>query len=156
MKKKKIPPSSIKNGLTVEKLPPELADITTLENQLISINIPFMKIRKVPKSQTEKMDDRTVLVPLEPSDIMDTIKRTHLPRSMDESAIVSVDFKRMKGVKNTHTSGGVRPVKMVKLLAHFKDCENKFYQDVIIKCLFCSKEFSEKDKDVLAKLSIVI
>merc|ERR1712173_41699 len=97
----------------------------------------------------EKMVDRTVLVPVEPADIMDTINRTLLPRSMAESTVVSIEFKRMKSMKNTHISGGIRPVKMVKALAHFKDLKNKYYQDVIIKCVFCAKEFTESNESVL-------
>lgn len=152
MKKKIMPASSVMNGLHVERLPPELADLTDMENQLICLNIPFMKIRKVPKSQIEKMIDRTVLVPLEPSDVMDTLKKTLLPRTMDESAVVSIDFKRMKNMKNTHKSGGIRPVKLVKILAYIKDCKNQFYQDVIIKCLFCPREFHGDDTDVYSHI----
>ena len=109
---------SIKNGLEVDKLPLELADLTNLENTLVAVDIPVMKIRKVQKSQLEKMDDRTFLVPVEPNDIENTIKSTLLPRSMEESAVVSIEFKRMKTMKNTHQLGGVRPVKLVKAM-HF-------------------------------------
>ena len=112
-KNKKMPPISVNNNMNVEKLPSELEDITNIENQLVAIDIPFMKIRKVPKSQMEKMEDRTILVPMEPTDIMDTIKSTLLPRSMEESAVISVDFKRMKNLKNIHKSGGIRPVKLL-------------------------------------------
>ena len=49
-----MPPRCIKNGLKVEKLPAELTDMTNVENQLIAIDIPFMKIRRVPKSQIIK------------------------------------------------------------------------------------------------------
>ena len=97
----------------------------------------------------EKMEDRTVLVPVEPTDIMDSINRTLLPRSLEESAVVSVDFKRMKNMKNTHKSGGIRPVKLVKLPAYFKDCENQYYQNVIVQCSYCQRKFEQNEKDVL-------
>ena len=60
------------NGLKVEMLPPELNDITTLENTLIARDIPFLKIKLVPKSGMEKMVDRTVLAPVEPNNIMNS------------------------------------------------------------------------------------
>ena len=41
--------------------------------QLESVDIPFMTIRKVQKSQIEEMQDRTVLVPVQPADIMNAI-----------------------------------------------------------------------------------
>ena len=52
-----------------------MADIASLENTLVAVDIPFMKIRKVPKSQLEKMEDRTILVPNEPTDIESTMVR---------------------------------------------------------------------------------
>ena len=63
-----MPGRSIRNGLKVERLPPELSDITTLENALIARDIPFMKIQLVPKSRMEKMIDQAVLVPIEPTE----------------------------------------------------------------------------------------
>ena len=145
----KMPSRSIKNGLTVEALPPDLADIDPLENTLIARYIPFLKIQVVPKSGIEKMTNRTVLVPVEPCDIMETIESTLLPRTMADSAVIPVDFKKMKDWKHTVTKGYVRPVKMVKALAHLKDCKNPHYTDVIIKCMFCPREFKEDDTDVL-------
>ena len=43
-KEKKMPNRSIKNGLTVEELPPDLADITGLENSLIAKYLLFLKM----------------------------------------------------------------------------------------------------------------
>ena len=140
---------SIKNGLEVDKLPLELADLTNLENTLVAVDIPVMKIRKVQKSQLEKMDDRTFLVPVEPNDIENTIKSTLLPRSMEESAVVSIEFKRMKTMKNTHQLGGVRPVKLVKAIAFFKDMKNPHYEGVMIKCMFCGDTFEDGKTDFL-------
>ena len=104
-----------------------------------------MKIMTVHKSQLEKMVDRTVLVPLEPDDIENTLKSTLLPRSMEESAVVSVQFKRMEEMKNIHQSGFIRPVKMVKAIALFKDKKNPHYESVMIKCMFCEQIFEDGD-----------
>jgi len=59
--KKKMPCRSEKNGLKVEalELPPDLSDISTLENTLIAREIPFLKIQMVPKSKIEKMVDHS-------------------------------------------------------------------------------------------------
>ena len=125
-----MPKRSVRNGLEVEELPSELMDISNLENQMIAVDIPFMKIMTVHKSQLEKMVDRTVLVPLEPDDIENTLKSTLLPRSMEESAVVSVQFKRMEEMKNIHQSGFIRPVKMVKAIALFKDKKKSLKNDL--------------------------
>ena len=59
--KKTMPNRCIKNGLKVEDIPQDLADLSGLENSLIAIYLLFMKIKKVPKSGIELMVDRTVL-----------------------------------------------------------------------------------------------
>ena len=38
---------------------------------------------------------------------------------------------------------------MVKVLAYLKDCNNPYYQNVIIKCMFCSRQFQKDDHDVV-------
>ena len=119
---------------------------TSLENQLIAPCLHFMKIVKLPKSRMEAMKDRTVIVPLEPDDIMKTVEV--LPRTLDEGAVVQVDFKRMKDMKNTHQSELVRPFKLYELLAILKDAGNKYYQDVLQKCLYCGTRFEDQTTNI--------
>ena len=92
------------------------------------------------------MKDRTVIVPLEPDDIMKTVEV--LPRTLDEGAVVQVDFKRMKDMKNTHQSELVCPFKLYKLLAILKDVGNKYYQDVLQKCLYCGKRCEDQTTNI--------
>ena len=148
-KKRTMPNRCFKNGLIVEDIPEDLADFTGLENSLIAKYIIFMKISKVPKSGIELMKDRTVLVPIEPGDIIDSVETTLLPRTMAESSIVPVDLKKIKAWKYIHQSGFVRPVKMLKALAFLKNCQNEHYQDVILRCVFCDRQFLDSDTDVL-------
>ena len=148
----KMPRQCICNGLYVEEIPDDLVDLTGLENQLIAPYLLFMKIRKVPKSGIELMQDRVVLVPVEPCDIMNTIEKTLLPRSMAESSVVAVDFKRMKDLKNTHQSGCIRPVKMSKAIAFLRDIGNPYFQNIIIKCMFCQKHFENTDDHVFVNV----
>ena len=68
---------------------------------------------------------------------------------MAESAVVAVDFKRMKNMKNTHLSGCIRPVKMTKTIAFLKDKGNPYYKDVIITCMFCPHTFKHDDTELL-------
>ena len=98
---KTIPALSVKNGLYVEEIPPEL-HLTPLENQCIARNVLFMKLKELPKTRMKGMIDRTVLVPIEDSEVMNTMET--LPRTLEESAVVGVDFKRMKGMKNVHVN----------------------------------------------------
>ena len=144
-KNKKVPKLSVKNGLFVEKIPPQL-QLTNLENQCISRNILFMKIKQLPKSGMKGMVDRTVCVPIEDTEIMNTI--TKLPRTLESSAVVGVDFKRMKNMKNVHVKGFIRPTKLFEALVTLKVLGNPHYQTVIKKCLYCPKEFADDDIDM--------
>ena len=92
------------------------------------------------------MKDRTVIVPLEPEDIMKNVEA--LPRTLDEGAVVTVDFQRMKDLKNTHQSELVRPFKLYEVLAILKDAGNKYYQDVLQKCLYCGEKFVDGNTDI--------
>ena len=54
-----------------------------------------------------------------------------LPRNLDESAVVGVDFKRMKNMKNVHVKGFLRPTKMYQALVTLKVLGNPHYQTII-------------------------
>ena len=140
--KKDMPKRSIKNDLTVD----DLEGYTSLENQLVAPCLHFMKIVKLPKSRMEAMKDRTVIVPLEPCDIEKNVQS--LPRTLEEGAVVQVDFKRMKGMKNTHQSELVRPFKLYELLAKLKYAKNPFYDNVLQKCLYCDVEFQRDETNI--------
>ena len=94
------------------------------------------------------MADRKMLVPEDPVDILESVEKTFLPRSMAESVVIVIDFKWMNGVKNNHHSGLVRPVKMMKTLAFLKDIGNPYYQDVILQFMLCKKQFQDGE-DIL-------
>ncbi|XP_071131126.1 reticulocyte-binding protein homolog 2a-like [Mytilus edulis] len=49
MMKGKIPADSFSNGLMLEDVPLELKQLNSIEQQLIALNIPFMKIMALPK-----------------------------------------------------------------------------------------------------------
>ena len=57
-KKKEMPIYSLNNGLIVEDIPESLK-LTPLENQLISKNIIFMKMKSLTKTRMPAMIDRT-------------------------------------------------------------------------------------------------
>ena len=51
-------------------------------------------------------------------------------------------------MKNTHKTGCVRPIKMIKAIAFLKDKGNPYYKDVILRCLFCQRKFEDTDHDI--------
>ena len=145
MKKNKMPKDSVKNNLYVDKIPPEL-QLSDLENQCIAKNIIFMKMKELPRTRMKKMIDRSVLVPLDDTKVLDTLEK--LPRNLESSAIVGVDFKRMREMKNVHVKGFIRPTKLFEALVTLKVLGNPHYQTVIKKCFYCPREFEENDTDM--------
>ena len=141
-----MPKVSVKNGLDVDKIPPEL-QLSELESQCIARNIIFMKMKELPKTRMKSMIDRCVLVPIEDTTVMDTVET--LPRTLESGAVVPVDFKRMKAMKNVHVKGFIRPTKLFEALVTLKALGNPHYQTVIKKCLYCPREFEEDDSDML-------
>ena len=71
-----------------------------------------------------------------------------LPRTLEEGAVVQVEFKRMRAMKNTHQSELVRPFKLYEVLAILKDAGNPYYKDVLQKCLYCGRNFQETETDI--------
>ena len=52
-----------------------------------------MKIKELPKTRMKGMGDRTVLVPIEDTEVMNTMQT--LPRSLDDSVVFGVNFKQI-------------------------------------------------------------
>ena len=74
----KMAPMSNQNNLQLVDVSnhPELK-LSELEQQLIALNLIFQKIVLLPKSRWNAMKDKTVSVPISPSDITETL--TKLP-----------------------------------------------------------------------------
>ena len=75
-----------------------------------------------------KIIDRVINVPLHDEDISKTIST--LPRSLEEAAIVEVQFKRKVDMKNTHMHNFIKPSKLFKALNKLQELGNPFYTNV--------------------------
>ena len=128
-KSKTQPKLSYFNGLEVEPIPDTL-QLTEIENQLIAITILFMKIKLLNKSRMPAMVDRTILVPIEDTEVLNNVEA--LPRTPEEGAVVPVKLKRMKGLKNSHAQAYVRPGVLFKALATLKSIGNPFLHTYIL------------------------
>ena len=124
------------NGLFVENIPESL-QLTDVENQLIAINLLFMKLKKLPKSRMGCMADRVVNVSLTDEQIMASVKT--LPRSLDNGFIVPIQFKRMKEMKNSVMEAFVRPNILIDSLKTLKLLGNPHYQTIEIDFEYYNK-----------------
>ena len=58
LKKGKMPPMYSKNNLEAAEVPDCLRDLTNLEKQFIVKKLVFIKVRNLPKTRMEAMNDR--------------------------------------------------------------------------------------------------
>ncbi|VDI23724.1 Hypothetical predicted protein [Mytilus galloprovincialis] len=126
MIKGKIPADSFSNGLMLEDVPLELKQLNAIEQQLIALNIPFMKIMALPKGGQKGVHGPVVCVP---SDLKKVT--TILPRSEDESLLLKVKLKRKLNYKGYDKYQFVRPNHLEQALVYLKDT-NVWYKDVAI------------------------
>ncbi|CAG2206196.1 unnamed protein product [Mytilus edulis] len=126
MMKGKIPADSFSNGLMLEDVPLELKQLNSIEQQLIALNIPFMKIMALPKGGQKGVHGPVVCVP---SDLKKVT--TILPRSEDESLLLKVKLKRKLNYKGYDKYQYVRPNHLEQALVYLKD-KNVWYKDVAI------------------------
>ena len=134
LKKRKVPKISISNGMELDEVPEELADATDLEQQLFARMLVFLKIFPLPKNRMKGQVGKMINVPLEESDISNTLKT--LPRGLDESALVPLRLKKMKKLKNAYAEAFVRPAVCIKAVQKLKSLKNPHYKDVEISSNF--------------------
>ena len=118
---------------------PELR-LSELEQQLIALNLIFQKIVLLPKSRWNAMKDRTVNVPILPSDVMETL--TRLPRTPADARLAVVQLKRRLNYPGVHNQQLVDMKKVMQALRTFISMGNVHYQDIME-----DKEFRQRCLD---------
>ena len=127
----KIPPMSLHNNLELFDIGAyEELCVTELENSMIALNILFQKVIKLPKSRWPAMKDKTINIPINQSDVMNTINS--LPRLPKDAGIVPIALKRKLTYKNSHMTQYISVPKILKALRTLKELGNPYYQFVDI------------------------
>ena len=133
-KSRKMPKFCVRNGLQVDEIPDSTLELTELENNLIARNIIFQKIHKLPKSRWSGTHDRLVNVPVESTDVLNTIQT--LPRTPAEAGlipIIPVNLKRKLEYKTNHLTQMIDVHKIYRYLDFLKASGHpsyKFYDDL--------------------------
>ncbi len=81
------PPECAANSLAIDPIPPELACLNPVEQHLIALNIPFMKMLALPKGGQNGVHGPVSCVP---ANIVQTSNL--LPRSNTEGSLLPVKF----------------------------------------------------------------
>ena len=120
-------------------------ELTNLERQLICKDLVFLKVRNLPKTRMEAINDRVVNVPIEDEDIIKTV--TSLPRTEKNLGMVTVGLKRDLKLKNFHKLDMVNPERICKSLKYLKR-KHAQYKNIDISCLEeWTKQFDDDSDD---------
>ena len=106
----KVPKLSVANGIKLPDKPPEL-DLHQLEERLISLRIPFMQIRELPRGGQYSLKGNVINVPV---DIQPTV--SCLPRPMDEHFTIAVQLKKKLSYRKVDFKENVRPLRVLTAL----------------------------------------
>lgn len=115
LKNSQMPPMAAKNSLMPAMIPECLQNLIDLEKQLIVKNLIFIKVRQLPKTRMNAMNDRVINVPIGDDNIAKRVNS--LPRTEEDSGMVNVGLKRKLNMKNYHKHGLICPHRV------FKACE---------------------------------
>ena len=122
----KMPSRCILNECRTAYQPDSLKNMTEVEASLISQNLQFQKLYRMPRSQWAQTRDRVINVPVPTISIKNTIK--NLPRNLSESGLLGVRWKRKKSYKNTHKTQLVDINRVFNGLEYLID-HNPLYKD---------------------------
>ena len=129
LRRSRLPALGIYNGLLTEEQPNEL-QLTEIEENLIALEIIYIKIFRLPTSRMPGVRSRTVNIPLTTEDV--TKKLSSLPRQADDSGLINVNVKRKLEHSSSVYEGVVRTKKIFEALEKLKGLNNKFYIEIEI------------------------
>ncbi|VDI66528.1 Hypothetical predicted protein [Mytilus galloprovincialis] len=107
IKRQKIPRFAIANKMGFPQKPKEL-NLYPLEERLLSLRIPFMQIRQLPRGGQLSVKGNVVNVPVE---VQPTINS--LPHTIEKSGTISVKLKKKLEFKKCDFSENVRPFAVI-------------------------------------------
>ena len=108
LRKNKIPPCAIKNGMSFP-VKPDFCDLIELECRLLAPRLAFQKLMQALRGNQFKIKGNVVNVP---ADFNNTVNV--LPRLPQESGTIKVQLKRRLQYKSSALSLNVRPHKIVQ------------------------------------------
>ena len=154
LKQCKMPPMCQNNNLEPAIAPDCLKDLTNLEKQLIVKNLIFIKVRQLPKTRMDAMNDRVINVPISDENISKRV--TSLPRTSDNSGMVNIGLKRKLNMKNYHKQGLINPHRvyqaceyLIKNHPAYMSIKLESYDEWLKKCptLFEETDKSDEEQD---------
>ena len=104
IKQRKTPPQSKANGLELVVIPEPLQNLHPLEQRLLSLRIPFMKMVSVPKGKQKAIHCPAVNIPASLQPVCDL-----LPRLPQTAHLIPLKLKRKLEYKHAYLNNYIRP-----------------------------------------------
>ncbi|XP_073688497.1 uncharacterized protein [Garra rufa] len=141
LKKGEMPAESAVNNLELQPIPEELRCLNSLEQHLISLHIPFMKMLALPKGGQNGVHGPVTCVP---ANVKDTTNV--LPRTETEGSLICVKLKRKLTYKGHYKYQYVDTTNIKQALCCLKKI-NKYYKDIVFNDDWLN-EFVRQNDDV--------
>jgi len=143
IKRRVMPPECVLNNMAVHPIPPELACLNSLEQHLIALHIPFMKMLALPKGGQNGVHGPVTCVP---ANIVQTSNL--LPRSEMEGSLLRVKLKRKLTYKGHYEYKFVDTLHIRQALQYLKN-NNVHYKDIEFNEGWLNEFCLEQDDDVV-------
>merc|ERR1712130_201246 len=95
----------------------------------ISINLIFHKIFTLPRSRWTGLTGKVINVPITSEAINKTL--VQLPKTPTSAGLISLTFKRMKDMKNSHKKQLINQDKIFRMLKKLKESGSPYHQDLL-------------------------
>jgi hypothetical protein len=107
VKRNKVPKAALTNGFKFPMVPDVVTDLTSLEERLVALRLPFMQIRSLGVDRQYGLSGSIVNV----TNDLD-ISVNSLPRNLQDTATVSVMLMRRMCYKSPYMYEKIRPAKV--------------------------------------------
>lgn len=121
----KLPVFSKANNMSFPEKP-ELLNLTSLEERMISPRIPFMQLRELPRGGQLSIHGNVVNVP---ADVNSTVNS--LPRPLNELQTIPIKLKRRLTYKHHYLLENIRPLKVLKAAQYLVETSQLFRDEGI-------------------------
>ncbi|XP_062580136.1 uncharacterized protein LOC134242119 [Saccostrea cucullata] len=139
-----IPAEATVNNMFLEDIPGELRDLNSLEQHLIALHIPFMKVMALPQGGQRNIHGPVVCVP------SDLKKATSLPLKHGDDLLLRVKLKRKLNYRGYFEYQFVNPNHVFTALNYLKK-NNQWYKTVKIDTNWrkddTDDDFKDEDQD---------
>ena len=149
VRKNKTPPTALINGLDFSDIPEELANLTPLEERLVSGVIPFMKIKELGVDQQYGLQGHCVLVPVDVHEVT-----TCLPRTISESGTIQVALMRRLNDKNPFMRANVLKSRIGEAVKFLVQTELYQKHEITLRSDW-EMEFDRDLKEILEKERVI-